>query len=69
MLMRYVIKAYLVLLFVLFAVAVLDIIIAQTPFTELYAVIQLTAATVLVIWSVATLLLLGWGLWHTLFRT
>ncbi len=68
MLMHYLVKAYVLLIFVLFALAVLDLIVAYTPFDTLYGFIHHTGSVVLVIWAVTTLIAVGWGIWDYLFH-
>lgn len=57
---------YLLFTFVLFAVAVLDLLVAYTPFTTLYTYVHVFGSSIFVTWVVITLVLAGYYLWRYL---
>lgn len=68
MLVRRLYKGYVLLMFALFALAVLDLILAYTPFTTLYGYVNHAGAALLVVWAVVSLFVLGWAAWRYIFH-
>jgi len=65
---RYLFKGYVLLMFALFALAVLDLILSYTPFITLYGYVNHAGAALLVVWAVVTLFVLGWATWRYIFH-
>jgi len=61
-------KGYVLLMFVLFALAVLDLVLSYTPFTTLYGYVNHAGAGLLVVWAAVTLFVLGWAAWRYIFH-